>query len=81
MPSYRAVIYRDPYTGEKTVLTGPDSAYDDEQSLIEAAVAEAHHAELIGEEPPMVPEMVLRQYLYIGTADTAAAPGRPMTPS
>lgn len=77
MPSYRAAIYRDPFTGTRTILTGPDVAYSDEQSLIEEAVAEAHQAYLIGEEPPMVPEMVLRQNLYIGEAAIEHAPAHP----
>jgi len=73
MPSHRATIYRDPYTGEETVLTGPDTAYYREDRLYETAVAQAHELGLIGEEPPLVPEMLLRQNLYIGAAETATA--------
>ena len=40
MPSHRAVIYRDPYTGDETALTGPETAYYPEARLVEAAVAE-----------------------------------------
>ncbi|GEM_PF-5866842 len=73
MPSHRAVIYRDPYTGDETALTGPETAYYPEARLVEAAVAEAHALGLIGEEPPMVPELVLRRNVYIGAAATAGA--------
>jgi hypothetical protein len=72
MASYRAAIYRDPYSGEETVLTGPASAYASEDNLVEAALVEAHQLGLIGEEPPMVPELVLRENLYIGAARTTA---------
>lgn len=76
MPSYRAAIFRDPYSDQKTVLTGPDIAYVGNAALIEAAVAEAHDRDLIGEEPPMVTEFILRQNLFMGEAQIGEAPAQ-----
>lgn len=60
MATYRAAYYGD------TVLTSPDQRTLPEDALIAAAIAEAHHADIIGSEYPRISEGELRSGLTVG---------------
>ena len=62
---YRAAYYISS-SGQETVLTGPEQAHLPDADLIEAAVAEAHNAGIVGNEYPQITEEALRQGIRIG---------------
>ena len=62
--AYRACYYTDGQS--ETVLTLPEHVELSDDALREEAVAEAHRADIVGEDNPRITETVLRGGLRIG---------------